>query len=205
MAASANCTFNSAKTATTKDEWLTPPDIIRALGQFDLDPCAPVIRPWDMARRHYSIADNGLQLPWAGRLWVNPPYGDQTFLWIARAAAHGNAMALIFARTETKGFHREVWDKADAIFFFKGRLSFFHVDGVQGGTANAPSCLIAYGADNVEALRAAAANGLISGRLIVLKGSLPPVITPRRHDDAPALPLLPFTQLARAFPSFVST
>ncbi len=24
-----------------KEEWLTPPEIIQALGTFDLDPCAP--------------------------------------------------------------------------------------------------------------------------------------------------------------------
>lgn len=58
-----------------KDEWLTPPEIIKALGQFDLDPCAPVVRPWDTAERHYSIKDNGLMLPWSGRVWCNPPYG----------------------------------------------------------------------------------------------------------------------------------
>lgn len=27
------------------DEWLTPPHILRALGDFDLDPCSPVNRP----------------------------------------------------------------------------------------------------------------------------------------------------------------
>ena len=26
-------------------EWLTPPKILDALGPFDLDPCAPVVRP----------------------------------------------------------------------------------------------------------------------------------------------------------------
>lgn len=32
--------------AMLKDEWLTPPHILRALGPFDLDTCAPVNRPW---------------------------------------------------------------------------------------------------------------------------------------------------------------
>jgi hypothetical protein len=27
------------------DEWLTPPEILAKLGEFDLDPCAPVVRP----------------------------------------------------------------------------------------------------------------------------------------------------------------
>jgi hypothetical protein len=27
------------------DEWLTPPEIMARLGEFDLDPCSPVNRP----------------------------------------------------------------------------------------------------------------------------------------------------------------
>ena len=49
------------------DEWLTPQNILSALGPFDLDPCAPINRPWDMAARHYTVADDGLSKPWAGR------------------------------------------------------------------------------------------------------------------------------------------
>lgn len=37
------------------DEWLTPPEILRALGAFDLDPCAPVVRPWETAAKHYTV------------------------------------------------------------------------------------------------------------------------------------------------------
>lgn len=49
------------------DEWLTPPSIIRSLGEFDLDPCSPINRPWDTAKQHYTVNDNGLLLPWFGR------------------------------------------------------------------------------------------------------------------------------------------
>lgn len=48
------------------DEWLTPPEIIKALGAFDLDPCAPVVRPWGTAARHYTVQDDGLALPAEG-------------------------------------------------------------------------------------------------------------------------------------------
>ena len=64
--------------AMMKDEWLTPPEIIDALGgpaSFDLDPCAPVTRPWPTAKEHFTIIDNGLTKPWRGRIWFNPPYG----------------------------------------------------------------------------------------------------------------------------------
>ena len=36
------------------DEWLTPPDIIKALGEFDLDPSSPINRPWETAKKHYT-------------------------------------------------------------------------------------------------------------------------------------------------------
>ena len=145
--------FNS--NTDNKEEWLTPPDIIKALGTFDLDPCSPEanIRPWDTASNHYTKSMNGLIQPWEGRIWCNPPYGKETFKWLDKLALHGNGIALIFARTETIGFHEQIWNKADGIFFFKGRLKFYHVTGRQGGTANAPSCLIAYGENNMEVLK----------------------------------------------------
>lgn len=142
--------FNS--NTENKDEWLTPPRIIKALGIFDLDPCAPISPPWHTAAKQYDIRDDGLKQNWEGRVWCNPPYGRETFKWIDKLATHGNGIALIFARTETIGFHEHIWNRADAIFFFKGRLKFFHVNGVEGGTANAPSCLVAYGRDNVNSL-----------------------------------------------------
>lgn len=49
-----------------KDEWLTPPDILKALGPFDLDPCAPINPPWPMAANHFTILDNGLAREWGG-------------------------------------------------------------------------------------------------------------------------------------------
>jgi DNA N-6-adenine-methyltransferase (Dam) len=134
------------------DEWLTPLNIIEGLGEFDLDPCSPIVRPWDTAAKHYNINDNGFNQPWEGRVWCNPPYGRETFKWIDKLATHGNGTALIFARTETIGFHEHIWNRADAIFFFKGRIKFHYVDGIQGGPANAPSCLVAYGKENVKKL-----------------------------------------------------
>ncbi len=127
------------------DEWLTPPWLLHRLGRFDLDPCAPVSRPWPTAAHHYTLRDNGLNQPWHGRIWLNPPYGRQTFRWMDKLATHtGGGIALIFARTETKGFHHSIWRGAQYIFFFHGRLRFWRVDGTQAAAANAPSCLVAY-------------------------------------------------------------
>lgn len=148
-----------------KDEWLTPPHIINALGGFDLDPCSPVNRPWATAKKHYTINDNGLMLPWDGKVWCNPPYGDQAVRWLEKCALHGNAIALTFARTETKMFFSTVWNHADAVLFIQGRLKFYHVTGEEGDAAGAPSVLIAYGKENAEILKSCK----IKGKFINLK------------------------------------
>ena len=51
------------------DEWLTPPEIIKSLGIFDLDPCSPCNRPWDTAFKHYTkeVYLNQKQM---GALWL---------------------------------------------------------------------------------------------------------------------------------------
>ena len=79
--------------AVIKNEWLTPPYILRALGRFDLDPCAPVSRPWQTAVNHFTIEDNGLLQNWFGRVWLNPPYGAQTHEWLSKLVNHGNGGA----------------------------------------------------------------------------------------------------------------
>jgi hypothetical protein len=144
-----------------KDEWLTPPEIVKALGPFDLDPCSPINRPWPTATKHYTREDNGLMQPWSGRVWLNPPYGTQTGLWLRKLVDHGNGIALTFARTETGMFHEYIWTKATAVFFMRGRISFYGVDGTEAGPAGAPSCLIAYGGNNYEALMSCGLRGVV--------------------------------------------
>ena len=157
-------TFNTA--GVGHDEWLTPKWITDALGPFDLDPCSPGDRrPWDTASRHLSLPTDGLSVPWEGRVWCNPPYGKETFKWLGKLADHGDGIALIFARTETKGFHRQVWDRSHAVLFIEGRLAFHRVDGTVGDVANAPSCLIAYGCANATRLMFSG----IPGKTVVLK------------------------------------
>lgn len=143
-----------------------PPHIVQAMGVFDLDPCSPVNRPWDTAAQHLTIEDDGLSAVWPqeARIWLNSPYGTQCSAWMKKMAKHGNGIALTFARTETKMFFESVWSKAQAVLFIHGRLQFYHVTGEKGGSAGAPSVLIAYGEENSDAL---AASG-IKGRFIKL-------------------------------------
>lgn len=165
-------------------EWLTPPEILAALGPFDLDPCAPAVRPWSTADRHLTIADNGLLQSWEGRVWLNPPYGRATARWMGRMAEHGCGTALIFARTETDAWFRFVWPIADGVLFLRGRLNFYRPDGTlllrpDGGPANAgaPSALIGYGADDAAVLERCG----LSGRYVALRPRL--TVTVLLPDD----------------------
>lgn len=139
------------------DEWLTPPEILRALGAFDLDPCAPVVRPWETASRHYTVADDGLNKPRepkSTRVWLNPPFGREAVKWLRKMRDHGNGIALIPARTETVMFYECVWGIADGVLFLKGRPHFHYVDGRRADfNSGAPIVLVAYGPNNLKALK----------------------------------------------------
>ena len=45
----------------TKVEWLTPPELVKQLGEFDLDPCSPINAPFLHAKENFTIEDNGLE------------------------------------------------------------------------------------------------------------------------------------------------
>lgn len=140
---------------SSKDEWITPKCVLERLGEFDLDPCAAINQPWPTAEKVYTIEDDGLTKRWSGRVWLNPPYNRRMIgRWMARMFHHDNGIALVFARTETKWFHRWVFGHCAGILFLDDRITFFHVTG-EPGTYNAgsPSCLIAYGEQNAVALK----------------------------------------------------
>jgi hypothetical protein len=153
------------RSENTKVEWLTPPELVIKLGAFDLDPCSPINAPFLHAKNNFTTLDDGLVKDWFGRVYLNPPYGRGMELWLEKLKCHGNGIALIFARTETKCFFEHIWNDADAILFVKGRIRFYHVSGIQAGTPGAPSVFIAYGKANAIALK----NSGIEGRYLELK------------------------------------
>lgn len=148
--------------------WLTPRWVLDGLGVFDLDPCAAVGQPWRSALNHFTVVDDGLSREWFGRVWCNPPYGRAVVEpWLDRLSNHsGGGVALVFARVDTKWFKEFVWGRADAVFFFSRRLQFVPWGGTdvpvnRGDNASAPSCLVAYGAGEVEVLRSCGFDGVL--------------------------------------------
>jgi hypothetical protein len=139
------------------ETWLTPKWILSPLGEFDLDPCAHP--DWPTAKEHfYWPAQDGLFLPWHGRVWCNPPYAE-TDAWVERMALHDCGTLLIFARTDTARFRR-IWATAKAMLFLYGRVAFLREDRSETDGGNAPSVLIAFGARDAEILGEAKHAGL---------------------------------------------
>jgi hypothetical protein len=136
-------------------EWYTPKWVFDALNiTFDLDPCSPQTGGFVPARRKLWKPDfDGLAEPWEGNVWLNPPYGAETKLWVNRLAEHGEGIALVFSRTGTKWF-QNVAPRTSAVCFVSKRIRFINgLTGDAGGTPGADSMLIAFGSANANVLR----------------------------------------------------
>ena len=112
------------------DEWATPQgffDKVSAeFGPFDLDVCATDDNR--KCERYYTIANSGLDNPWAAKNWCNPHY-SAIKEWVRKARREqlkGNMTVMLLpARTDTTIFHDSIYQKPNVqIRFIKGRLTF---------------------------------------------------------------------------------
>jgi hypothetical protein len=80
---------------------------------------------------------------------------------MAHMGVHGHGTALIFARTETRWFTEQVWNRATALLFLTGRIVFVRHGAAQGAGHNAPapSVLVAYGSEDAERLAGCGLSG----------------------------------------------
>lgn len=142
------------------DEWYTPQWLIDTLGPFDLDPCSPVVRPFDTAAVHYSKEDDGLKHEWGDcRVWLNPPYSRVLLRqFVERLAGHGNGIALLVNRTDNLLFQEVIFPTAASMLFMRHRIRFIRPDGSSGNPFFG-SCLVAWGAYNDDVLRTCGIEG----------------------------------------------
>ncbi len=129
-------------------EWYTPYHIVKAvvdvLGTIDLDPCSDGDGSLVPAVKRLTKNDDGLSVPWVGRVFMNPPYGREITHWVTRLCEqyeHGDvteALALLPSRTETRWFARV---GRYPRCFIRGRLKFS--DGAR--CAPFPSMVVYFG------------------------------------------------------------
>lgn len=135
--------------------WITPPEIIKALGEFDLDPCCADTMPYNTAKFGYRKEHDGLKQNWMGRVWLNPPFDRrERHLWMKKMSEHKNGVMLIPAACETDAFYKYVWSCFTGILFIKGRPHFHYEDGTRAkANSGCTICLVSYDQYNLEALQ----------------------------------------------------
>lgn len=147
--------YENAGGVVQSNEWYTPPEVFKKLNTtFDLDVATTKNGvPWIPAKNHYYEEIDGLKQEWNGFVWCNPPYGTNTGIWLQKFIDHGNGIALVFSRTDTKWFH-DYAVKADILCFVKSRIAFYkgNVQAKQGSTG---SLLIGCGEKSITVLEKA--------------------------------------------------
>lgn len=125
------------------NEWYTPSEYIEAaravMGGIDLDPASSEIANAVVgAATYYTAEDNGLEYPWFGCVWMNPPYASELvgefadkMAWEYRQGNVTEAIVLINNATETRWF-RTLIDAASAVAFPSSRVKFWKPDGDLG-------------------------------------------------------------------------
>ena len=162
-----NTSFERSNRPT--DEWYTPKEVISSLGDFDLDPCAPINPLWPTAKVMYNKNDDGLNHDWTGRVFLNPPYSRPLIeRFLRKMAEHGNGIALLFNRCDNVMFHDIIFPTATAMKFLRKRIRFYRPDGSRGASPGCGSVLIAWGEDNAKAIR----DCNLDGKYIKLKESI---------------------------------
>lgn len=124
-------------------EWYTPVEYIGAiqsvLGYIDLDPASSHEANRVVEATHfYTKADDGLTKDWAGRVFLNPPYGRGIDKWVSKlrtAWENGevdSSILLVNAATSA-GWFQKLWGLP--MCFPRKRIKFWR----PGGAATRPT------------------------------------------------------------------
>jgi phage N-6-adenine-methyltransferase len=125
-------------------EWYTPGPFVEAardvMGGIDLDPASNAeANETVRATRIFTAAEDGLARPWAGRLFLNPPYSrPREFIdkLVAEYAAGQVSQAILLTNncSDTGWFHQAA--RAAALMCFtRGRIAFTRPGGGGPGAA----------------------------------------------------------------------
>lgn len=163
------------------NEWYTPPRFIdgarRVMGSIDTDPATSEIANKTVgASRWFTESDDGRVQPWAGNVWMNPPYAQPLIADFCEALASkaeageiAQACVLVNNGTETAWAQR-LMSVASAVLFPKSRVRFLDPSGAPSGAPLQGQALIYVGerwrefceefsSDGVVLVSRSAANG----------------------------------------------
>lgn len=120
--------INKGLMTSNTDLWATPQKVFDELnkfyGPFEMDVCADSSNA--KCDVYFDKDTDGLKQQWAGKCWMNPPYGREIGKWMKKAyessLAGATVVCLVPARTDTKWWHD--YAMLGHIVFYRGRLKF---------------------------------------------------------------------------------
>jgi len=158
-AASWSRVTNHATTAdpVVTDERYTPgwvlDLVIKVLGGIDLDPCADPQRRVQ-ATTHFTKNDNGLEQPWSGRVFLNPPFSNSRdwirtlSLYVASGAVSSAVVLIPVMALTNKSARLLIREQAAGFLLLDRKLSFLDSDYKPLGEMSAfPFALVYVGGD----------------------------------------------------------
>lgn len=135
-----------------ENEWYTPPEYIEAARKvmecIDLDPASSVkANETVQATAFHTKDESGLDMPWGGKVWMNPPYASELIKKFAakfaehvKSGAITEGIVLVNNATETLWF-KELIDCASAVVFTTGRIKFLDPVGNPGAPLQGQACI----------------------------------------------------------------
>jgi len=144
--------INKGLFTSNKPNWQTPKLLFKKLNDlfnFDCDVCSEEENA--LCDTYFTESNSCLDNDWYNMNFMNPPYGRQISEFVKRAYNQCiendcTTVALLPARTDTKYFHKYIYNKA-TIVFIKGRLKF--EGGEKLAAAPFPSMIVIwYGTNN---------------------------------------------------------
>ena len=131
-----NGPLNMPSRVVTTDDFYTSAEIIEPArklfgGIIDLDPASHAAANGVVkARRFFSQEDDGLSKPWAGNVWLNPPFSAWK-AWVGKLLSEWSSgrvkqlCVLAATRTITAQYFTPLVQAASAVCIFRGRIPFW--------------------------------------------------------------------------------
>lgn len=131
--------------SSRSNEWYTPAKYIEAartvMTEIDMDPASSVkANQVVKAQRFFTIDDDGLAKDWAGRVWLNPPYGGLSGPFTAKlieeyeAGAVLEAILLVNANSTDTAWFAPLWDHV--LCFTDHRIDFQSPTGAKNNSTH---------------------------------------------------------------------
>jgi len=143
----------------TGDDYYTPANLMalvrEALVVIDLDPAShPVADQIVRARRFFQKTDNGLDQPWGGSVWLNPPFSEwpefaEKIIAEVSSGRIEQLLALVSVPTLTASYLQGCLAHCDLIVILTGRLTFWgpQVENGNGAGPSSGHALLYFGKD----------------------------------------------------------